>query len=442
MHSLKEIQMKCNKQFIINFDGGELSSDGGLLMIKEFIHMLGIEKLLKNHFKTNDPALSRIHKDDENLLQMLYQIFGTYYGDSCADELRHDPVLSAVLGKEALASQPTLSRFFNRMDDDTLRQFDDIMCQLRKRIYSIKMPEFVLFDIDTTLLPTYGKQEGEGFHCHYQAHGYHPILCYDGLTGDLLRAQLRDGTDYCSKNSAAFMEPLIAEYRKNYPDIQLYARGDSGFAAPELYDLFEDNDVKYAIRLKINSTLLKLVQDEDVELAEATRFNMIDYAVTYGEFFYQAASWRAPRRVVFKIEKPYGQMTHMYTFIVTNMEELGHWQVIDYYCNRGRMENFIGEGKQGFDFAAVSSRSKTVNANRLQLHALAYSIFNWFRRLALPKHMAKNLVDTVRLKLLKIAAKVVHTGRCVKFKLCSSCPYKEEVFETFRNIWDLAVQLE
>ena len=442
MHSLKDIQLKCNKQFIVNFDGGELSSDGGLLMMNEFLHILGFEKLLKASFKTNGPASFCIHKDDENLLQMLCQIFGAYYEDNCADELRHDPVLSAVLGKEALASQPTLSRFFNRMDDDTLRQFDDILRQLRRKIYSIKMPESVLFDIDTTLLPTYGKQEGEGFNYHYQAHGYHPVLCYDGLTGDLLRAQLRDGTDYCSKGAAAFMEPLIAEYRENYPSIQLYARGDSGFATPELYGLFEDNDVKYAIRLKINSTLLKLAQDGDEALAGATRFNMIDYAVTYGEFFYQASSWRAPRRVVFKIEKPYNQMTHMYTFIVTNMEELGHWQVIDYYCNRGRMENFIGEGKQGFDFGAVSSRSKTVNANRLQLHALAYSIFNWFRRLALPGHMCKSLVDTVRLKLLKIATKVVHSGRYVKFKLCSSCPYKEEVYETFRNIWDLAVQLE
>lgn len=391
MHSLKEIQMKCNRKFTINFDGGELSSDGGLLIIKEFLHTLGIEKLLKDSFKTNDTALSR---------------------------------------------------FFNRMDDDTLRQFDGIMRQLRRRVYSIRMPEFVLFDIDTTLLPTYGKQEGEGFNFHYQAHGYHPLLCYDGLTGDLLRAWLRDGTDYCSKDSAAFMEPLIAEYRENYPGIQLYARGDSGFATPELYDLFEDNGVKYAIRLKINSTLQRLAHDEDEALAEATRFNMIDYAVTYGEFYYQASSWRAPRRVVFKIEKPYNQMTHMYTFIVTNMEELGHWQVIDYYCNRGRMENFIGVSKQGFDFAAVSSRSKTVNANRLQLHALAYNIFNWFRRLALPKHMAKNLVDTVRLKLLKVAVRVVHTGRYVKFKLCSSFPYKEEVFETFRNIWSLEVQME
>lgn len=442
MHSLKEIQLKCNKQFIINFDGGELSSDGGLLMIKEFLHALGFEKLLKDGFKTNDSARFRIHKDEENLLQMIYQILGTYYEDHCADELRHDPVLAAALGKEALASQPTLSRFFNRMDDDTLRQFDEMMCQLRKKIYSIKMPEFVLFDIDTTLLPTYGKQEGEGFNYHYQAHGYHPLLCYDGLTGDLIRAQLRDGTDYCSKDSAAFMAPVIAEYRKNYPDIQLYARGDSGFATPELYDLFEDTGVKYAIRLKINSTLLSLAQKKAEELAKVTRFNMIDYAVTYGEFFYQASSWREPRRVVFKIEKPYNQMTYMYTFIVTNMEELGHWQVLDYYCNRGRMENFIGEGKQGFDFASVSSKSKTVNANRLQLHALVYNIFNWFRRLVLPKHMNKSLIDTVRLKLLKIATKVVHTGRYIKFKLCSSCPYKEEVFETFNNIWTLARQLE
>lgn len=103
-------------------------------MLKKFLCVFGIEKLLKNNFKTNDPASFRIHKDDENLLQILYQIFATYYEGDCADELRLDPVLSTVLGKEALASQPTLSWFFNRMDDDTLRQFDDIMYKLRWKI--------------------------------------------------------------------------------------------------------------------------------------------------------------------------------------------------------------------------------------------------------------------------------------------------------------------
>ena len=87
-------------------------------------------------------------------------------------------------------------------------------------------------------------------------------------------------------------------------------------------------DVMYAIRLKINKTLLSLAREQDDALTKATRLNMVDYAVTYEEFWYQAASWRPPRRVVFKIEKPYNQLTHMYTFIVTNMEELGHWQVI------------------------------------------------------------------------------------------------------------------
>ena len=441
MHSLKEIQLLCNKQFKLNFKGGELSSDGGLLMIKEFLVALGIEKLIKDDFKTQDTASFRIHKDQDNLLQMIYQIFGTYYEDNCADELRKDPVMSAILGKEALASQPTISRFFNRMDDSTLRQFDAIMCELRKKVYSIKRPEYVLFDIDTTLLPTYGKQEGEGFNYHYQAHGYHPILCYDGLTGDLLRAMLRDGTDYCSKDSAEFMKPLISEYRKLYPSIQMYARGDSGFAAPELYDLFEDNDVKYAIRLKINKTLMSEAQDKTEALMTVAVHNAVDYAVTYGEFMYKAGSWRSERRVIFKIEKPANQLNFMYTFIVTNMK-MEPYKVLSYYCNRGRMENFIGECKDGFDFASVSSKSKVVNANRLQLHALVYNIFNLFRRLVLPAQMRKHLIDTVRLKLLKIATKVVRSSRYIKFNLCSSCPYKEEVFQIFENIWQLKVQLE
>ena len=131
------------------------------------------------------------------------QIFGTYYEDNCADEIRKDPVMSAILGKEALASQPTISRFFNRMDDATLY----------------------------------------------------------------------DGTDYCSKDSADFMEPLISEYKKNYPSIKQFARADSGFAAPELYDLFEDNEVKYAIRLKINKTLTAMAQDKADALMTVVKRN-------------------------------------------------------------------------------------------------------------------------------------------------------------------------
>jgi hypothetical protein len=229
-------------------------------------------------------------------------------------------------------------------------------------------------------------------------------------------------------------------YAENFIDTQLYLRGDSGFATPELYELAEEYGCKYVIRLKSNNLLYKNATFLEKELDEITKDNLLDYACVYGEFLYQASSWKHPRRVVCKIEKPTNQMDYMYTFIVTNIE-LPPQEIVRIYCNRGRMENFIKECKNGFDFSAVSSSSQIVNENRLQLHALAYNIFNWFRRLVLPDKMKKLQIDTIRIKLLKIASKVVKSSRYITFKLSSSCPYKKEFFETIENI-DNLVQLE
>lgn len=438
MDILNTLSLKSNRQIKINFDGGDLSSDAGLLLIQEFAAKIGFLKLIKKKFKTNDKSV-RFHKDDENLMQMIYQVISAYFEDDCADELTLDPVFNVILEKDRLASQPTLSRFFNRMDEDTLLQFDDIDKSLRDIIYSIKYPEHVLLDLDSTLFGTYGSQEGEGFNFHYQAHGYHPLLCYDGLTGDLLKAELRDGTLHCSNDADKFMEPLFQEYMER--GIKTYLRGDSGFSSPKLYKTCEMNGCSYAIRLKQNASLIALASDKEEDLYRATKEDQIRYAVTYGEFMYQAGSWEYPRRVVFKIEKPYGQLTHMYTFIVTNMD-MEPYQIIRFYCGRGKMENFIKEGKNGFDFAAVSSHSKVVNANRMRIHMLAYNLFNWFRRLVLPPNMRKQQVDTIRLKLMKIAARAVRSARYITFKLCSSCPYKKEFYKTLENIQGLTVQLE
>ena len=438
MISLNTLSPECNRKIKINFNGGDLSSDAGLLLIKEFAAKIGFLKLIKNKFKTNDKSV-RFHKDNENLMQMIFQIISAYFQDDCADELTSDPIFTAILEKDSLASQPTLSRFFNRMDEDTLIQFDDIDRSLRDIIYSIKRPEHVLLDVDSTLFETYGHQEGEGFNFHYRAHGYHPLLCYDGLTGDLIKSELRDGTQYCGNDADKFMESILGEYLAR--NIPVYLRGDSGFASPKLYKTCESNGCSYAIRLKQNAILLALASNKDEELYRATNDDQISYAVTYGEFMYQANSWEYPRRVVFKIEKPYGQLTHLYTFIVTNMD-MEPYQIIQFYCGRGRMENFIKECKNGFDFSAVSSRSKIVNANRMRLHMLAYNLFNWFKRLVLPANMRKLQADTIRIKLIKIAARAVHSARYITFKLCSSCPYKKEFYMTFENIQNLSVQLE
>ena len=355
MSIVNTFSLQSNRQIKINFDGGDLSSDAGLLLIKEFISKLGIERLLNRSFKTNDSAVFRYHTDRDNLLQMIYMIMTGYFEDDASDELTKDPIFKAVLEKSALASQPTVSRFFNRMDEDTLKQFQEISQILRKRIYSIQMPQAVILDLDSTLLAAYGKQEGRAFNFHYRSNGYHPLVCYDGITGDLIKIQLRDGAAYSCTGVTNFLQPILDEYLNDYPTIHLLLRGDSGFATPDLYKQCEENGTNYVIRLK---------------------------------------------------------------------------------------ENFIKESKSGFDFSAVSSHNRIVNANRVQVHALAYNIFNWFRRLVLSAKMRKQRIDTVRLKLLKIATKVVHSARYITFKLCSSCPYKEEFYDTLSAIGKLNVQLE
>ena len=337
MSIVNTFSLQSNRQIKINFDGGDLSSDVGLLLIKEFISKLGIERLLNRSFKTNDSALFRYHTDKDNLLQMIYMIMAGYFEDDASDELTKDPI------------------FFNRMDEDTLKQFQEISQILRKRIYSIQMPQAVILDLDSTLLAAYGKQEGRAFNFHYQSNGYHPLVCYDGITGDLIKIQLRDGAAYSCTGVTDFLQPILDEYLNDYPTIHLLLRGDSGFATPDLYKQCEENGTSYVIRL---------------------------------------------------------------------------------------MENFIKESKSGFDFSAVSSHNRIVNANRVQVHALAYNIFNWFRRLVLSAKMRKQRIDTVRLKLLKIATKVVHSARYITFKLCSSCPYKEEFYDTLSAIGKLNVQLE
>ena len=441
MDILNTTPLESNKQIKINFDGGDLSSDAGLLLIKEFVSKIGIDKVISRLFKTNDSALFRYHTDRENLLQMIYMIIASYFEDDASDELTNDPVFKAILDKNNLASQPTVSRFFNRMDEDTLNQFLSIGRILRKKIYSISLPEAVILDLDSTLLDAYGNQEGRAFNYHYQANGYHPLVCYDGMTGDLIKIQLRDGTKYSCTGVVDFLQPILDEYLEDHPSIKLLLRGDSGFATPELYKQCEENGTSYVIRLKENSVLREKASFLVDELDEITKDNKVDYAVTYGEFMYQAGPWPYPRRVVCKVEKPENQMVYMYTFIVTNMDSSPEY-LVRFYCKRGLMENFIKESKSGFDFDSVSSHTRIVNANRLQVHALAYNIFNWFRRLALSANMRKQRIDTVRLKLLKIAAKVIHSARYITFKLCSSCPYKNEFYETLSNISRLQVQLE
>ena len=331
MSIVNTLSLESNRQIKINFNGGDLSSDTGLLLIKEFVSKPGIDNLLGKVFKTNDSALFRYHTDQKNLLQMIYMIIAGYFEDDTSDELTNDPVFKSVLEKDTLASQPTVSRFFNRMDEDTLNQLLMIGRILRKRVYRIQMPQAVILDLDSTLLDAYGKQEGRAFNFHYQSNGYHPLVCYDGMTGDLVKIQLRDGTEYSCTGVVDFLQPILDEYLNDYPAIRILLRGDSGFATPDLYKQCEENGTSYVIRLKENGILRKKASYLVDELDEITKNNKVDYAVAYGEFMYRASSWPYERRVVCKVEKPENQMVYMYTFVVTNMDSSPEY-LIKFYC--------------------------------------------------------------------------------------------------------------
>ena len=273
------------------------------------------------------------------------------------------------------------------MDEDSLNQFLSINQILRKKVYSIQMPEAIILDLDSTLLNAYGKQEGRAFNFHYQSNGYHPLVCYDGITRDLIKIQLRDGTQYSSTGVVDFLQPILDEYLEDFPEVKLLLRGDSGFATPGLYKQCEENGTGYVIRLKENAVLRDKASYLVDELDEITKNNKVDYAVVYGEFMYQAGPWPYARCVVCKVEKPENQITYMYTFIVTNMESSPEY-LIKFYCKRGLMENFIKESKTGFAlslYKILSLITKLLLLNFIDQILNQFSIFNLcYRKTLLP----------------------------------------------------------
>ncbi|MBN7577203.1 IS1380 family transposase [Clostridium sp. 2-1] len=433
MGSLLEKSLNFKRNVKINFDGGNLTSDSGLILYSEFDERIGFSRTVKDVFYVNDGINHREHTNEEILLQKVYQRIAGYTTDDNSDELRYDPALTTILDKNALASQPTISRFNNNLDKENLRQFNKINELVLDKVYSIDMPNQIILDIDSTNFETYGNQYGSAYNSHYSANGYHPLLVFDGLTGDLLKAELRSGNVYTSRKTVAFIGPLLKRYSNKYICTDLYIRGDSGFAIPGLYEIAEEHDAKYAIRLKANATLYKYSEEFTTRMEILCKRNIYDHYTIYGEFVYKAKKWTKERRVVVKLEKKEGQMCIDYTFVVTNMTS--HLEaVIKFYCNRGTMENFIKEGKNGFAFDKMSSSSFIANANKLQEMVLAYNLNNWMRRLCFTNSMKSLRIETIRMKIIKVAGKLVKSSRYLKFKLCSSCAYQNEFWHILKNI--------
>lgn len=422
MIRLPQTTLHFNHQLKLTHDGGELSSDTGQFIFREFDEKIGFSKTIAKHLHLKDERSYCIHDNMELLRQKIYQLIAGYHEDDAADTLTHDPVFTRVLGKPALASQPSLSRFFKRFDKQALQQLQAANQELLDRVHQLRQSTTLLIDLDSSHADTYGKQENASYNSHYGTVGFHPLVAFDGFTGDFLKAQLRPGNRYTSNGVVEFVRPLLDHYNENFPETTTLVRGDSGFAVPDLYKLCEDESVYYIIRLKSNARLKALAE----ELHPTSEIRDVTKAERYvEESIYQAGSWNTSRRIIIQSTRPAGELFFTHAFFVTNLSETAFSPeaILTSYQKRGAMENFIKEAKDGFGFDQMKSHDFQVNEARMMVSLLAYNLTNWLRTLTFPPTKKGLQIQTIRTRLIKVASKLVKSGRYQHFKISSSFVY-------------------
>ena len=271
-------------------------------------------------------------------------------------------------------------------------------------------PKIIVLDMDSSVSPTHGDQEGTAYNGHFGCTCYHPLFVFNQF-GDLERCALRPGNVHSAHGWRDVLEPVLARYRDR--KLRRYFRGDAAFASPDIYEFLEAEGYTYAIRLKANAVL----QESIAHLLSRPVGRPPNHVRRFhASFSYQAGTWDRKRRVVAKVEWHPGELYPRVGFIVTNLSRPAE-RVVAFYNHRGTAEQHIKEGKNAIKWTRLSCRKFRDNEVRLQLHALAYTLGNFMRTLALPKEVEHWSLTTLREKLVKIGAKVVRHGRYVTFQL-------------------------
>ncbi|HIZ54147.1 MAG TPA: IS1380 family transposase [Candidatus Enterococcus avicola] len=418
MATLQEKRVKFNSKLLLSNTGGNLSTDAGLVLVKEFMNSIGFIKLAKQLLTFNDERRYWTHDNVSMLEQLLFQLIAGYPADSSANLLQEDPVFRLILNKQNIASQASLSRFWDRMTEKTISQFQSLNQAMIDKARLERNATELIIDLDSTHSDTFGNQESTNFNSHYGTTGYHPLVAFDGLTGDFLKAELRSGNVYTSKGIKKFLEPMLEHYGHTLPCSDILVRGDSGFATPEVYDTCESYQSYYVIRLKANARLAKLAESF-VSIGDDHPWEQRE--VYYYSATYQASSWSKARRVCIKSTREAGELLFHHEYLITNFSENYSAKLMfKLYHKRGTMENYIKEAKNGFYLDKTDSSSFLENHARLMVSLLAYNLVNFMKTVCLPAKEAAFQVDTLRLRLFKVAGKLVKSGRKMFLRTSSS----------------------
>lgn len=239
MITLQENTVKFNNHLIVSHDGGRLSSDSGLILIDELMDAFKFTQLSEAIVLFKENRKYWMHSNHKILKQLVLQIIAGYDTDSAANLLQHDPVLQTLLPDGHLVSQSSISRILKRVTEGTIDSFQVFNQALIDQARLVRNDTNMVIDLDSTHSDTFGNQEQTAYNAHYKTTGYHPLVAFDGLTGDFLKAKLRSGNQYTSNGVKEFLEPLLEHYNQIVPTTDILVRGDSGFATPVIYDLCE-----------------------------------------------------------------------------------------------------------------------------------------------------------------------------------------------------------
>lgn len=415
----------CRKKVAANFDGGAISSDGGLLLLRQADRRLGLTRMLASCVQDRrDP--SRIsHAVEEMLLfRMMAIACGHEDADDC-DALRDDPLFKLAAGQlpesgASLCSQPTMSRFENMPNRTGAARMTAMMVDLFCKSFA-KQPDAITLDIDDTCDPVHGGQQLSLFNAHYDTHCFLPIHIYDVSSGKPVVVFLREGKTPSGKEVALVLKHLVRRIRKHWPATCITFRGDSHYGRPEAMAWCEGNGIDYIFGLAGNSVLHRQVYEAGDALKVTRAEQGADKLRGFTETRYAAASWTAGRRVIARFEATKQGFDARY--IVTSLTGEAQHLYENVYCQRGQAENLIKMHKVQMASDRTSCQSAIANQVRLVLHTGAYWLMLALRNAIPATHeLAKAEFDTLRLKLLKIGARIIETASRIRVHLASACP--------------------
>jgi len=414
------------RKLTVDFGGGEITSDCGLLLVRQADQSLGLLEGLASCITDRRDARYTDHDLLTLLRQRIYQIVAGYEDCNDANFLRKDPALKAACGRvpsdKELSSQPTLSRLENTVTQEDLYRMGQWFVDLYIRRNRKRKPKRIIIDADGTDDPTYGDQQLTFFHGYYDQYMYHPLLVYDADTGEMITAVLRAGNRHASYGIVSILKRIVGKLKAAFPNAEIIIRGDAGFAIPALYEYCEQEELKYVIGLIRNDVLERMIErlTEKVQsLYEKTGQKQRLFA----EGFYQAQSWEKERRVIMKAEwLPLGPNRR---FVVTNLS-MEAQRLYEFYTERGgTCEVRIDEFKNGLKADRLSCHRFVADQFRLFLHMAAYWLVLRLRHALAKTEFASMQIQQLRTRILKIGGQVVQTARRVWFRLASGYPWKD-----------------